>query len=172
MSKTALLIIAQQGFQDKELEGTRNGLLEAGFQVQLASSDAGECMGKFGGKEQAEFALRDVNIKNFDRIGFIGGPGAEGLIENPEAHRIARETVAAGKPLGAICIAPLILASAGLLENIHATCWDDGKDTQKKFLADHGAIVEEKDVVIDGNIITGNGPAAAVEFGKRFASIT
>ncbi len=168
---SALLIIAQKGFQDRELEGTRAGLLAAGFTVKIASSECGPCIGKFGGKEQAEFALRDVRVTDFDRIGFIGGPGAEVLIGDLEAHRIAREIIAAGKPLGAICIAPLILAAAGSLRDIHATCWDDGNGTQKKFLADHGAIVEEKDVVTDGMIITGNGPAAAVEFGRAFAVV-
>ena len=77
--KKSLLIIAQQGFQDVELDGTRKGLVDAGFSIVLASTEAGECTGKFGGKETATVALRDVNVADYDRIAFIGGPGAGGV---------------------------------------------------------------------------------------------
>src|SRR3989338_4719871 len=110
MSKKALIIIAQEGFQDKELEGTRNGLEAAGFSITLASVKRGECRGKFGSTEQAVIALKDVNVSDYDRIAYIGGPGAGALKDDPDALRIAQETVKTGKPLGAICIAPTILA--------------------------------------------------------------
>lgn len=168
---TALLIIAQEGFQDRELGGTRTGLLDAGFSVELASKDAGLCTGKFGGQETARYALRDVRIDDFDRIAFIGGPGASGFVENEDAHRIAREALLAGKPLGAICIAPLILAAAGVLHAKRATVWDDGEGTQQRFLRQYGAIYSDEAVAVDGLIVTANGPEAAEEFGKALAAL-
>ncbi len=170
VSERALLIIAPQGYQDVELDGTRKGLLEANFEVVLASTEAGVCTGKFGGKEQATVAMRDVNISDYDRIGFIGGPGAHELRDNADAHRIARETVRANKPLGAICIAPTILAAAGVLTGKRATVWnEDGSESAGLEAA--GAIYTGDSVTQDGLLVTGNGPKAAVEFGKAFASL-
>jgi protease I len=168
--KFALLIIAQKGFQDFELDGTRQGLLDAGFTVVLASSEVGECVGKFGGKETAAIALRDVHVGDCDRIGFIGGPGAEALKDDIYAKAIAKDAFEAGMPLGAICIAPLILAAAGILTGKRATCFvGDGRGP--RFLADRGAKYLHEDVVVDGNIVTANGPEAAEEFGKMLAAI-
>ncbi|MBI3618425.1 DJ-1/PfpI family protein, partial [Candidatus Peregrinibacteria bacterium] len=161
---------AQNGFQDIELEGTRRGLLDAGFDIALASHDASECIGKFGAKERAKLSLRDVHVKDFDRIAFIGGPGARTLIDSKNAHRIARETVEAKKPLGAICIAPMILASAGVLRGKHATVWNEDGG-QAGFLRAQGAVYEARSVVRDGLILTANGPAASEEFGHAFAML-
>lgn len=168
--KHALLIIAQTGFQDVELNGTRDGLTAAGFEVALASTEAGSCIGKFGAQETAAVALNDVAVKDYDRVGFIGGPGASNLWQNADAKRIARDTVKAGKPLGAICIAPKILAAAEVLAGKKATVWNEDGD-QAGFLAMHDSEYTGDDVTVDGLIITANGPKAAEEFGRRFAAM-
>jgi protease I len=166
MSKT-LLIIAQQNYQDVELAGTQKGL--GGVQV-IASTEAGVCTGKFGGKTTAALSLKDVHVEDYDRIAFIGGPGAEALKEDSEALRIARETVKAGKPLGAICIAPLILAHAGVLRDRKATVWDSGGE-QVRELEAQGAIFSGEAVTSDGLIVTGNGAPVAEEFGRILGSL-
>ena len=168
--KKALLIIAKKGFQDVELDGTRKELVDAGFDVILASTEAGECSGKFGAQEKASVALKDVNVMDYDRIGYIGGPGAANLWQNAEAKRIAQETVRAKKPLGAICIAPKILAAAEVLAGKKATVWNDDGD-QAGFLALHDVEYTGEPVTVDGLIVTGNGPAAAAEFGRTFANL-
>ena len=167
----ALLIIAKTGFQDHELQGTRTALLDHGFDVLLASTSIGACTGKYGSMEQVTIALKDVDVVDYDRIAFIGGPGAGSLVENMDALRIARETVQAKKPLGAICIAPLILAKAGVLQGKRATVWDDGEGTQKRILASAGAEVVDQSVVVDGLIVTANGPTASGEFGRIIAQL-
>ncbi|HCI03843.1 MAG: DJ-1/PfpI family protein [Candidatus Peribacteraceae bacterium] len=168
--KKALLIIAKDGFQDMELNGTRDGLVNAGFEVVLASSEAGSCLGKLGATEEAEVALKDVNLNDFDRVGFIGGPGAFSLISDSSALNIAHETVRAGKPLGAICIAPLILAKAKVLGGKKATVWDSGGEQQHE-LEKYDAIYTGQDITVDGKIVTANGPASAEEFGRTLASL-
>lgn len=158
-----LLIIAKSGFQDKEYAGTRLGLGDASFTI--ASTEAGDCTGKFGGKVHANLALRGVDVKNYDCIAFIGGPGAAPLKDDPEALRIARDAVAAKKVLGAICIAPTILAAAGVLQDKEATVWDeDGQ--QSAYLEEHGAHYTGQEVTVDSLIITGNGPDVAEAFGR------
>ena len=165
-----LIIIAPEGYQDVEYQGTRDGLEGAGYEITVGSTEAGECRGKLGGSEQATVALRDVNIEDYDKIAFIGGPGAHALAQDPEALRIAGETARAGKPLGAICIAPTILAKAHVLEGKRATVWDSGGE-QQALLEKYGAEYTGEEVTIDGQIVTGNGPAAAEEFGKTLARL-
>lgn len=168
--KTALVIVAKEGFQDKELEGTLTGLMAADFDVTIASTEAGHCTGKLGGTVEAELALRDVVVSRFDRIAFIGGPGAHALAGDFDALNVARAAANEGMPLGAICIAPTILAAAGVLRGKRATVWDEDGE-QQRILESHGATYTGEPVTIDGRIITGNGPEAAEEFGKSFAAL-
>ncbi len=165
-----LIVIAKKGFQDKELAGVRSALLAANATITLASTETGACIGKFSSTEQAEVALRNVEVENYDRVVFIGGPGAEALSNDSDAQRIAVQTVKAGKVLGAICITPLILAKAGLLAGKKATVWDEN-GAQKSILEANGAKYTGQSVTVDGKIITGNGPEAAEEFGRVFAGL-
>ncbi len=66
-----------------------------------------------------------------------------------------------GKVLGAICLAPVTLANAGLLKNINATAFSSALNT----LIKKGANCTGKDVEKDGLIVTASGPSAAKEFG-------
>lgn len=168
--RTALVIIAQEGYQDREYADTRAGLEAAGFAVIVGSTNAGACHGKLGGAEQATIALADVRVSDYSRVAFIGGPGAAAFTEDPQALRVARETAASGKPLGAICIAPLILAAAGVLTGKRATVWDSGGE-QATVLAARGATYTGEPVTTDGQIVTANGPAAAQAFGKALATL-
>jgi protease I len=168
--KPALLIIAQDRYQDKELDGTRQGLEDAGFEIVLASSKKGTCTGKFGGTEEATVAMKDIDVSEYDRIAFIGGPGAANLWQDKDAKRIAQDANDAGMPLGAICIAPKILAAAEVLGGRKATVWNLDGD-QAGFLGLHDVHYIDQPVVIDGNIITGNGPEAAEEFGKKLGEM-
>jgi len=167
---SALIIIAQQGYQDKEFEGTRDGLAAGGFDIIIGSKEAGECQGSLGGSETASVAMRDVNVNDYDRIAFIGGPGAHALHGDPDALRIAHETLRANIPLGAICIAPLILAKAKVLEGLKATVWDKGGE-QQAILEQYGATYSGDSVTVDGLIVTANGPAAAEEFGRTLVAL-
>ena len=167
----ALVIIAVQGYQDVELAGTLKGLGDKGYSVTIGSSAPGTCTGKFGGKTKADISLKEAKISDYDRIAFIGGPGAEAYARNPEALRIAHDAAAASLPLGAICIAPLILAKAHVLDGKRATVWDSGGE-QKAILEEYGASYTGETVTCDGLIVTGNGPEAAEEFGRTLVALT
>ncbi|MHC4617653.1 MAG: DJ-1/PfpI family protein [Planctomycetota bacterium] len=106
-----------------------------------------------------------MSVDQFDAIVFIGGPGASEYFNNPVAHNIAREAAAKGKILAAICIAPRILANAGVLAGVRATSFLTEREMLE--LADvkyTGAPVER-----DGPIITGRDPAAARLFATAIA---
>lgn len=163
--KPALIIIAKDGYQDVEYAGTRKGLEDAGFVIVVGSTAIGPCRGKFDGIENASIALPDVDVGTYDRIAYIGGPGAGELWKNEDAKRIARDAVAAEKPLGAICIAPTILAAAGVLKDKYATVWN-GDGEQDAFLESYGAHYTGESVTVDGLIVTADGPDVAEEFGE------
>lgn len=168
--KKVLIVIAQTGYQDVEYVGTHKGLEDAGFEVVVGSTHTGLCQGRLGGYVDATVALQDVEVANYDRIAFIGGPGAKVLDSNIDAFRIAKDIVLSGRPLGAICIAPRILAAAGVLKGVHATVWN-GDGEQGMFLESKGAIYTGEHVTVDGNIVTADGPAYAEEFGKTLAML-
>lgn len=167
---SALIIIAKEGYQDLEEAGTRRSLTEAGFAITTASISTGPCHGKLGGTLEATVSLRDVDVSDYDRIAFIGGPGARLLADDQEATRIARDTVRLGRPLGAICIAPRILAAAGVLQGKRATVWN-GDSEQGSYLEEQGALFTGEGVTVDGLIVTANGPPVAEAFGKALAGL-
>lgn len=162
----ALFIVAQEGYQDHEYAAPKEILEKAGIEVIIASKKAGICKGRFGSVATAALSLAEVKVNSFDVIVFIGGPGAVKYQQDLEAHKIAQEAVRLGKILAAICIAPTILAYAGVLKGKKATVWnEDGQ--QGKVLEKNGAIFTNEKVTVDGKLITANGPAEAEEFGKR-----
>jgi len=165
--KKVILVVAFRGFQDIEYSDTRAELEKMNIDVDVASSSLGEAVGKFGKKVNVDKLISEVNLDDYDALVFIGGPGAVEYIENNQAHQLARQAIEKNKVLGAICIAPDILAKAGVLKGKKATVWSSIVDRQPiKVLEDNGAIYLNQPVVKDGNIITANGPSAAKEFGK------
>ena len=165
-----LMIIAQKGYQDLEYGEPRRIFEKAGYTVVTASKQKGECMGALGGRTEAELALNDVRAEDYVAVIFVGGPGAVMYLNDKEAWRIAKETVAKGKILGAICIAPLILAHAKILGGKKATVWN-GDGQQADVLVAYGAEFIDKNVVVDGKIVTANGPSAAKEFGREIIRV-
>lgn len=167
----ALMIIAPQNFRDEELFDTKDELEKAGVEVTIASKTPGEKTGMLGGKAVAEIALSDVDISNYDFVVFVGGSGAQVYYTDDEALRIAKEAYEQGKVLGAICIAPGILAKAGILSGKNATIWDSGDGSFKSVIEEGGATYSGEDVTVDGRIVTANGPHAAREFGRTLVNM-
>lgn len=165
--KKVLMIIAPEGYQDIEY-GAPKKIFEAnGAEVITASSNALPAKGSLGGMVQVDLVLPDVRLADYDAVVFVGGPGAASYVGDKEAGRIASEAISQNKVLGAICIAPTILAQTGVLSGKKATVWHAGlNDDSIKQLQAGGAEFVEQDVVRDGKIITANGPGAAEEFGK------
>jgi protease I len=158
-----LFIIAQDGFRDEECFKPKEVLKN--HEIVLASTDTTPATGSLGGKIIPDITIDQAlgKIDEFDAVVFIGGPGAKVYFENPVAHKIAQN---AKNIIAAICIAPVTLAKAGVLKSKKATVWDDGQRTQAKILEDNGATYIAEDVVVDGNLITANGPKAAKKFGE------
>jgi protease I len=80
-----------------------------------------------------------------------------------DALRLAREADEGAKVLGAICLAPVILANAGVLRNRRATV----AGTEARTIEAAGATYTGPGVTVDENIVTANGPKSSTAFGQR-----
>ena len=168
--KKVAVIIAFTDFKDEEYFGTKEELEKAGIEIEVVSNLLGTAQGVSGGEVNITKTLKEVNVDDYDGIVFIGGPGALSNLGNSDSYRIAREAVSKNKILAAICISPVILAKAGVLNGKNATVWSSVLDRSPvEELKKNGAIYIDKSVVVDGKIITSNGPSAASEFGRIIA---
>lgn len=165
--KSAVLVIAQHVFRDEEYAEPLAVLERRGVRPVTASRTAGEAVGKLGLRVDAGMSLADAADHEWDAAVFIGGAGAAEYFDDPSAHRLARETLERGGVVGAICIAPSVLARAGLLDGVRATAFP----SQQEDVTAHGARWTGDDVTVDGRIVTANGPGAATAFGEALGDL-
>ncbi len=158
----ALMIIAKTNFRDEEYSEPRKVLEANGIEVVVASSSLAAARGMLGMTIKPDILIDDVMVSNYDAIIFVGGSGADEYYTNQKALSIAKESVDSGKVLAAICIAPVTLANAGVLNGKRATVFSSKIANIKA----KGAIYVSEDVVQDGNMITACGPKAANAFGE------
>ena len=162
-----LMVIPPERFRDEELFETRLALERGGHTIRVASIRKGNCPGSRGGSAKAELALADVKPADYDGVIFVGGGGSKLLWDNPEAGAVASEMNRRKKVVAAICLAPVILANAGVLRGKRATV----SGTEAKTIAAKGAIYTGPGVTVDGNIVTANGPKSSRVFGEKIASL-
>lgn len=163
--KNVLMVIAPGNFRDEEYFDTRAELEGEGASVTTASSASGEITGMLGGKATPDISLNDAKAGEYDAVVFIGGTGASAYFQDMKALDLARSASDSGKIVAAICIAPSILANAGILQGKKATSFS----SEQGNLKSKGAEYTGNDVTRDGRIITGSGPAAAKGFGQEIA---
>ncbi len=159
------IVIAFKNFRDEEYFVPKKIFEENSFKVKTISSEKGTAVGGDGGEAEVDIALNDLDISEFDALVFAGGPGAYEFIEDEGLWQIVRQARDEGKLLAAICIAPAILAKAGVLHSKKATIWSSPMDKKPiRILRENGAEFLDKPVVKDGKMITANGPATAEKF--------
>ncbi len=165
--KKVLMIIASQNFRDEELFKPRELFIKEGMEVVLASSSLKTSRGMLGATVKPDILINNIKAEDFEAIIFVGGTGASEYWNNPIAHKIVKEAVSLNKLICAICIAPVTLANAGILDEKKATVFR----SEVKAIKRKGAIYTGKAVEVDGNIITAEGPQAAEEFGKTIINL-
>lgn len=161
--KRIVMVIAKSKFRDEEYLEPRKALEDQGARVTVASSSLDTAEGMLGLKVRPDVLIGDVKESEYDGIVFVGGGGSREYFDSPVAHALARSFYSNGKVTSAICIAPAILANAGLLKEKKATSFPSSEPALKS----KGAVFTADDVVVDGKIITGVGPEAAKKFGEK-----
>lgn len=170
MNKKVLLVVAHEGYQPIEYQIPKKILEKNGYSVHTASNKKGAAIAKDGSTTLVDKAVKDVDAKDYAAVIFIGGPGTLENLDNQESYTLIEDTLKNEKLLGAICVAPRILAKAGVLTNIHATGWN-GDNQLEKIYAQYEVSYLNNPVVYDEGIITAVGPQFATEFGDEIARL-
>ena len=150
-----VLIISADHFEDSELLVPYYRLKEEGIEVDIASIARGKINGKHGYEVEANKALRDVNPAEYDMLVLPGGKAPTAIRKEKAALEIARYFFDKNKPVAAICHGAQTLITAGVLKERHATCYHSVAPEMQEA----GAEYEDKEVVVDGNLVTSRQPS-------------
>jgi protease I len=155
MSKIAVLV--DEMFEDSEFRVPVDRLREAGHDVEIVGLEAGKELTGKAGKERVriEKAARDVSEADYDALVIPGGYSPDHLRVSIDAVRLTRAIAMANKPVAAVCHAPWMLIEADLVDDLQVTSWP----SVKTDLINAGARWIDREVVVDGNIITSRKPA-------------
>ena len=153
------LILTADKFEDMELFFPYFRLLEAGVEVDIAAPQKGHIEGEHGYDLEVEKTFDDVNPNDYDLLLIPGGSpdGAPAVVrKDAKAQAIAQSFFNLNKPVSSICHGPWLLASSGVVRGRHLTSfWRDGVPDEIKKA---GGIYEDKEVVVDGNLVTSRYP--------------
>ncbi|HID46394.1 MAG TPA: DJ-1/PfpI family protein [Chromatiaceae bacterium] len=156
-----VLVPLAQGCEELEAVSIIDLLRRAGVEVVVAGLSQGPVTCSRGVVIMPDADLDDVLGDDFDMIVLPGGlPGADHLDADARIRRLLKKMAEQDKFIAAICAAPKVLASAGLLQGKQATSYPGVIDTMG--LADTRYL--DQPVVADGRVVTSRGPGTAMDF--------
>lgn len=154
-----VLVPIAEGSEEIEAVTIIDLLRRAGIEVVVAGLEPGPVKASRGVSLLPDAALGTVLEEDFDMVVLPGGAGgAERLQQDPRVHRLLQRQVAAGRFTAAICAAPKVLATAGLLKGRRATSFPGFLDAAADVTR------EETAVVVDDLVVTSRGPGTAMDF--------
>jgi protein deglycase len=166
---TKALVILAEGFEEIEAVTVVDVLRRADVVVSTAALTEKLVIGAHGIVVAGDCLLDDIFVgvddldagpgpeATFDAVVLPGGmPGARHLRDDARVLALLVRQSQAGRLVGAICAAPIVLEAAGILNGRLATSYPG--------FALASAQYQEDRVVVDGNIVTSRGPGTALEF--------
>jgi putative intracellular protease/amidase len=164
------MLLASDKFRDCEYLVPRAFFEQAGFEIITISSKH-IATGRFGFSVKVDQLIDSVTASEFDGIFFVGGGGSLEYKDNPRAENLFRAFLQVEKPIAAICAAPRNFLKWGLLVDKKATGYDvDGVFSTMAEMYGAEAFPEQK-TIIDGLILTANGPEASEECALAFIKL-
>lgn len=158
---TTVLVPLANGCEEIEAVTVIDLLRRAGVTVVVAGLAAGPVRASRGTVLVPDTTLDQVMNDAFDMVVLPGGqPGTNNLNADARIHAILQRVYAGGKIVAAICAAPKVLATAGLLDGKRVTSFPGALD----LVAIPGMIYIDTPVIKDGRVITSRGPGVAMEF--------
>lgn len=155
----SVLVPLAQGCEELEAVTVIDLLRRAGIGVITAGLDAQPVRGSRGTVLIPDTTLEEAAKQRFDMLVLPGGlPGADHLNDDPRIHGLLKQISETGGYTAAICAAPKVLASSGLLEGRTATSFPGALDAYTGFDYSQAPVVQ------DGKVITSRGPGTAMDF--------
>lgn len=149
------LILSADHFEDTELLAPLYRLQEEGIETTVASVRTGTIKGKHGYEVDVQKTFDEVKPEDYDILLLPGGKAPAEVRKQKKAQEIAKHFFTKNLPVAAICHGPQTLISAGLMKGKHATCYH----TVAQEMKDAGVLYEDREVVVDGNLITSRQPS-------------
>lgn len=154
------------GFEEIEAIAVVDILRRAGVEVVIAATADNPAEGRNRIKVVADVRLDSVKDKDFDMIVLPGGVlGTENLKKDTRVKEIVERLYKKGKFVTAICAAPTVLSAIGITKGKRVTSHPGVRAEFKK------EIISDDRVVIDGNIVTSQGPGTAIEFALKLVEL-
>jgi protease I len=155
LSGKRVAVLVEDHYQDLELWYPLLRLKGAGAKVQVVGTgSATTYKGKHGYPVDADVAADEVRAQDVDAVIIPGGYAPDRLRRYPAVLKLVRDAFEAGRIVAAICHAGWVLVSAGILKGREVTSFSAIKDD----LVNAGATWVDKEVVLDGNLITSRQP--------------
>jgi len=156
-----VLVPLAQGCEELEAVTIIDLLRRAAINVVTAGLDDQPIVASRGTVLLPDTTLAKVEPQALDMMVLPGGlPGADNLNSDARIHSLLQQISSQGKHTAAICAAPRVLFSAGLLSGKRISCYPGSMDS---FDCSDVTITSGA-VVVDGNIITSRGPGTAIDF--------
>ncbi len=152
MKKVAVLVEDQ--YQELEVWYPYLRLKEAGFDVKLVGTGKGVYRSKCGYPAREEVAVGEAAAADFDGVVVPGGYAPDFLRRHEEMNSFVRTIHDKGGVVAAICHGGWVLISAGILTGRRVTSFFAIRDD----MTNAGAVWEDSEVVIDGNLVTSRKP--------------
>lgn len=161
-----VLIPLAPGFEEIEALAVVDILRRAGAEVIMAGTAQNPIEGRNKIKVLADAFLHAVKDQDFDMIVLPGGTvGTENLKKDPKVKEVVERLYKKGRLVTAICAAPTVLSAIGVTAGKIVTSHPTVRaKLEKEKLSDDR-------VVVDGNIVTSQGPGTAIEFAFKLVEI-
>jgi protease I len=155
LSGKRVAVLIEQQYQELEVWYPVYRLKEAGCEVVMVGPEAGKTYpSKLGYPAKADVAAADVTADGFHAVVIPGGFAPDYIRRCEPMLKLVRDLFAQGKPVAAICHGPWVLCSTPALRGKTATCFYAIKDD----VVNAGAAYVDREVVVDGNVVTSRKP--------------
>lgn len=159
-------VFLADGFEEIEALAPIDILRRASKQVTIVGVTGKTVTGAHGIKVSADVTIDEASRDDIEMVVLPGGlPGADNLQNSPEVREYIALANDTGAYIAAICAAPKILGALGLLKGKEAICYPGFENELK------GAVISDKKVVCDGNIITAAGMGVAIDFALKLVEL-
>lgn len=154
MSKVAAILTNM--FEDIEYTEPADAFRDAGHEIITVGLKAGETVK--GKKEQTpvdiDRSVGDASPEQFDALLIPGGFSPDILRAHDDPVNFVRDFMRTGKPVFMICHGAQLLITADVLRDRKAT----GYVSIMQDIKNAGAHFEDKEVVVDGNLVSSRNP--------------